>query len=366
MKKKITQEDYIKANRKLSREEEIQRHGHPVSHQRIHVSKKVYNRKKMKAGDKGLPYFLVPALRIILFFILCTGAGLMSVNAQQSNTLVFISDIQEPMWVEKLVLKADHNKEGTAALFADLKKQEFAGLFLLGDMVSSQSDSNWEKIDRYLADARQRKIPVYATIGNHEYMFNSKSGREKFVRRFGYQSTIGTVQTIDSVAVVLVNSNIGKLTDAEKATQTKWYRQTMDSLDRAPGVKVVVVGTHHSPYTNSRIEKPEQPVVERFVPAFIQSSKARLFLSGHSHNLEQFRQSGKDFLVIGGGGGLAQPRLTGDKQRTPDVLKPENRLRFFCLMLTRNADQLEVEVRGFASGDDLSNPATKTLLNYKL
>ncbi len=58
MKEKITKEDYIKAHRKLSREEEIQSHGHPVSHQRIHVSKKVYNRKKMKAGDKGLPYFL--------------------------------------------------------------------------------------------------------------------------------------------------------------------------------------------------------------------------------------------------------------------------------------------------------------------
>ncbi len=58
MKKKITKEDYIKANRKLSREEEIEKHGHPICHTRVHVSKKAYNRKKMKAGDKGLPYFL--------------------------------------------------------------------------------------------------------------------------------------------------------------------------------------------------------------------------------------------------------------------------------------------------------------------
>ena len=41
--------EYIKANRKGSREAELENHGRPVSHNRIHVSKKVYNRKRMKA-----------------------------------------------------------------------------------------------------------------------------------------------------------------------------------------------------------------------------------------------------------------------------------------------------------------------------
>ncbi len=42
--------EYIKANRKGSREAELENHGRPVSHNRIHVSKKVYNRKRMKAS----------------------------------------------------------------------------------------------------------------------------------------------------------------------------------------------------------------------------------------------------------------------------------------------------------------------------
>lgn len=58
MKKKISRDDYIKANRKASREAEIENYGHPVCYKRVHQSKKVYNRKKMKAGNKGLPYFL--------------------------------------------------------------------------------------------------------------------------------------------------------------------------------------------------------------------------------------------------------------------------------------------------------------------
>ena len=41
--------EYIKANRKGSREAELEYHGRAVCHNRIHVSKKVYNRKRMKA-----------------------------------------------------------------------------------------------------------------------------------------------------------------------------------------------------------------------------------------------------------------------------------------------------------------------------
>ena len=63
MKKRITQDDYIKANRKASREAEIKEHGHPVCYKRVHESKKVYNRRKIKAADKKLPYFFV--LRIV-------------------------------------------------------------------------------------------------------------------------------------------------------------------------------------------------------------------------------------------------------------------------------------------------------------
>ena len=57
MKKRITQDDYIKANRKASREAEIEMYGHPICHKRVHQSKKVYNRKK--ATDKELPSFFV-------------------------------------------------------------------------------------------------------------------------------------------------------------------------------------------------------------------------------------------------------------------------------------------------------------------
>jgi hypothetical protein len=62
-KMRITRDDYIKANRKASREAEIQDHTHPISFKRVHKSKKVYDRKRSKAENKkALPYlFLVGA-----------------------------------------------------------------------------------------------------------------------------------------------------------------------------------------------------------------------------------------------------------------------------------------------------------------
>lgn len=56
-KRRITMNDYVKANRTASRNAEIEEHGHPVCHKKIHQSKKVYDRKKSKAGRNDLPFF---------------------------------------------------------------------------------------------------------------------------------------------------------------------------------------------------------------------------------------------------------------------------------------------------------------------
>lgn len=55
-KQKITQQDYLKAHRKASREEEIARHGRPARFRAVHKSKKAYDRKREKAGLRNLPF----------------------------------------------------------------------------------------------------------------------------------------------------------------------------------------------------------------------------------------------------------------------------------------------------------------------
>ncbi len=53
---RITEADFMLANRRAARLEEIAEHGRPVSFRKaIHKSKKVYDRKRLKRAGEYLP-----------------------------------------------------------------------------------------------------------------------------------------------------------------------------------------------------------------------------------------------------------------------------------------------------------------------
>ena len=52
-------DEYIKINRKLSREEEIAKYGRPIRIFGIHKSKKIYDRKRMKKELSGESSFFL-------------------------------------------------------------------------------------------------------------------------------------------------------------------------------------------------------------------------------------------------------------------------------------------------------------------
>ncbi|WPU94932.1 metallophosphoesterase [Mucilaginibacter sabulilitoris] len=231
---------------------------------------------------------------------------------EQNHKIIFASDTQEPLLVERIIRKINHNQKATKLIFQDIVAARPSSLFILGDVVSlGCRDSKWKRMDGYLSSCRQYHIPVYAVLGNHELMLNAKKGAAKFQDRFPMHSSTGYIEKIDSVAVVLLNSNFGKMTALEIEKQDNWYRHTINELDHDAAIKFVIVGCHHSPFTNSRVVAPSVKVQQQFVPLFVNSKKGILFLSGHSHNFEHFNLQGKNFLVIGGGGGPHQPIRSG-------------------------------------------------------
>ncbi|MFR9498507.1 MAG: hypothetical protein SNI51_05620 [Rikenellaceae bacterium] len=57
--RKITEQDYLKANRKASREEEIRAYGKQITHRtKVQKSKRSYDRTGHKAALKKLPFFM--------------------------------------------------------------------------------------------------------------------------------------------------------------------------------------------------------------------------------------------------------------------------------------------------------------------
>jgi hypothetical protein len=229
------------------------------------------------------------------------------------------------------------------------------------------SNKQWKDMGGYLKSLRKEGIAVHAALGNHEVMGQARKGENKFQTYFPEHVRTGYIKVVDSVAVILLNSNFGKLTEKENEAQVQWYKQALKELDNDASIHYIITGCHHSPFTNSKIVGCSKGVEEKFVAPFLASAKSRLFLSGHSHNFEQYQVKGKDFLVIGGGGGLHQPLKTGTGilEDVATDYKPE----FHYLTVKRCADGLQIrsyelkkDFSGFEEGRNMVilKPATPT------
>ena len=283
----------------------------------------------------------VTGLFIILFASIAGFAQCQSLLPVSANELYFVSDTQQPMLVERLVLKSNQNLKATADIFASILKERPQSLYMLGDVVGlGFANRKWKKVDQFLDSCRKDGTNVCAVLGNHEVMGRRKKGEGNFQKRFPMNVNTGYVSVTDSVAVVLLNSNFNALTAAEEAKQQEWYKTTLEDLDLTDSIKAVIVCCHHAPYSNSKIVKCSNKVQEHFVPGYIQSKKAQLFITGHAHAFEHFKISGKDFLVIGGGGGLHQP-LDNTANSLPD-LAADYKPMFHYLSVKRIANRLAV------------------------
>ena len=235
------------------------------------------------------------------------------------------------------------------SLFADIILQHPKNLFMLGDLTSKGShEKAWQPLDNFLNSLKRIDTKVYALPGNHEYLRTSSKGMQMFEHRFHYEWLNGYLVNVDSIAVIMLNSNIKDLDENELSKQQKWYKSEMNSLDSDPAIKAIIVCTHHAPYSNSKIVGSSEPVENMIIPVFEKSQKSKLFISGHSHNLEYFSDSiGKHFLVIGGGGGITQPLIPVNKRKYHDLLEQEMKPLYFYLVIEKDGNSLNLIARGF-------------------
>jgi UDP-2,3-diacylglucosamine pyrophosphatase LpxH len=249
--------------------------------------------------------------------------------------LAFVSDTQEPLWIETFRFQRDRNEEATAAIFTALVREpNVTALFHLGDVTAVGSwETEWQNIDADLSMFRDMGVPVFPILGNHDYYIFPRQGKEAFLKRFPRCEPSWYITRIGTIAVVLVNSNFSRLSEQERVQQQQWFETELSSLQQDSAVKSIIVGTHHPPYTNSRIVDPSTEVQDAFIPPFLRCSKCKVFFSGHAHAFEHFQEQGKDFVVMGGGGGLLHPLLTGEKVRWKDLFPANTKRRMFHYLL---------------------------------
>jgi hypothetical protein len=273
-----------------------------------------------------------------------------------NHVLAFASDTQAPMLVEKIWLRSFKNRQATQLLFDDVRNKKPKQFFLLGDVVNlGYSNRQWKPIDKHLHQIREDGIGIHAIMGNHEVMGNAIKGEAKFQERFPEHKRTGFAVVQNEMAVILLNSNFPQLSPPERKQQVAWLQNSLEAFDSDPEIQFVITCCHHSPYTNSRIVKPSVAVQEQFLPHFLASKKSQLFLSGHAHAFEHFVVGNKDFMVIGGGGGLRQPLRTGIGSLTD--LAENYKPMFHYVLLYPAGDHLKLtswhlskDFRGFEAG----------------
>lgn len=276
-------------------------------------------------------------------------SSLSFLSKAQDKTVAFVSDTQKPMWIEDVFLKSNENQKATSLIFQSMIEKKPTALYILGDVVSlGYKEKKWKKLDENLNQCRAKGIEVNALLGNHDVMTKPKNGEQTFQKRFPNHQRLGYVSVTDSIAVVLLNSNFKKLKPTEVAAQNQWLEKTLTTLDHDSSILTVIVSCHHPPYTNSKIVSSSTEVQENFIPLYLKSKKGILFLTGHSHNFEHFKKHGKDFMVIGGGGGIHQPT----RPSTPSMedLAKNYKPMFHYMLMERAGSNITLHSY-FLSGD---------------
>jgi len=265
-----------------------------------------------------------------------------------SKNIIVVSDTQSPIWVEELFLSSNNNEIARDSLFNHIVESRPNAIFHLGDLVSfGFSDASWEAIDSFLNKLSKFQIPFYPTLGNHELMIFSDDGEENFINRFPFYSKTGYIEKIGPTAFLLLNSNISELSDEEINKQQIWYKNQLALCQSDSTIDAIIVGCHHPPFTNSTIVNSDEDVQKYFVPDFLKTEKCKLFLSGHSHSFEHFIKSGKDFLVIGGGGGLQHPLYRGQESLHTDSYEGALNQRIFHYLncqIDKNGMHIEIKM----------------------
>lgn len=188
-----------------------------------------------------------------------------------------------------------------------------------GDIVYNGYDKDdWKVWDSETAVWREKKIPVYPALGNHDLHGDEQIALANYFQRFPdlKNSRYYSVRPGNALMLVLDSS-----LDEISGPQGLWLTQ---KLDHIPGdVDFVFIVFHHPPYTSSSDAKkfggghsarPHEQGLAKMLEGRQMNIRARIVVfSGHVHNYERHEHGGVTYFVTGGAGAHAYPI-----ERAPD------------------------------------------------
>ena len=270
------------------------------------------------------------------------------------NHFILVGDTQK---TSRWEFWRERNDKERKSIIAEITRREPAFVLHLGDLTTrGSSKKHWQDFDDLHRGIREKKIPYFPTLGNHEFYGDDETAFHHYFGRFPHLHHRRWYSfTWKGIGILMVDSNFSKLTNEQIEEQSKWYLKELEKFESDERIDFVITGCHEPPFTNSQVVSPNPKSKSYFADPFIRFKKARLFFSGHCHSYERFQVGGKFFIVSGGGGG-PRHKVSIDltKRKYPDLFPgPELRFFHFCELEKRN-DTLSFKVYRLEANETFS------------
>jgi acid phosphatase type 7 len=212
-----------------------------------------------------------------------------------------------------------------------------------GDIVYNGFDGNdWKVWDSETVVWREKKIPVYPALGNHDLHGDEKVALANYFQRFPdlKNSRYYSVRAANTLMLALDSS-----LDETSGAQGQWLTQKLDRL--SGDVDFVFIVLHHPPYTSSSDAKKfggghsarsHEQEMAKMLEARQQNLRARIVVfSGHVHNYERHEHGGITYFVTGGAGAHAYPI-----ERAPDDPFQSKEVNYHYLLVDVDRGNLKI------------------------
>jgi acid phosphatase type 7 len=272
--------------------------------------------------------------------LLCVAAALLGLTACTEKSTAQISvDLQLKVSVPfRFVAYGDtrfHDPKNTdaanppvrVALVQAIAEANPAFICFTGDIVYNGYDLNdWKVWDTETSIWRDKSIPVYPALGNHDLHGDEKVALGNYFQRFPdlKNSRYYSLRAANTLTLVL-DSSLNEIS----GPQGQWLAAKLDSIPQ--DVDFVFLMFHHPPYTSSSDAKlfsgghsarsGEQHLAKMLEERQVHARARFVVFSGHVHNYERHEHGGVTYFVSGGGAAHAYPieRAPGDPFQSKEI-----------------------------------------------
>jgi len=221
-----------------------------------------------------------------------------------------------------------------------------------GDIVYNGYDVNdWKTWDNETSIWREKKIPIYPALGNHDLHGDEKIALGNYFQRFPdlKNSRYYSVRAANALVLVLDSA-----LDEVSGPQGQWLTAKLDNIPA--DVDFVFLMFHHPPYTSSSDVKKyggghsarstEQHLAKMLEDRQTHTRARFVVFSGHVHNYERHEYGGVTYFVSGGGAAHAYPI-----ERAPDDPFQSKQVNYHYLLVEVDHQKLKVTMNRLELND---------------